>query len=149
MQYDSHTDDNVDSATEERSSTLDQSEINSEGTFELDVIVKDEPDLDTEGNNLTPAIKYRNRARLTRRAPVSNSKLDLGTQTSKIMVSNPYQTIDDKEENEIFGEYVVEALKKHDKRTQCLIKHAITNILFEQEMKTYHVNEDNDNPLKL
>lgn len=42
-----------------------------------------------------------------------------------------------KDECDTFGEYIATSLRKHDDRTQSMIKQAINNILFEQEMKKY------------
>lgn len=42
-----------------------------------------------------------------------------------------------KDECDSFGEYIADSLRKHDERTQAMIKQAINNILFEQEMKKY------------
>ncbi|XP_030025718.1 uncharacterized protein LOC115444187 isoform X1 [Manduca sexta] len=42
-----------------------------------------------------------------------------------------------KDECDSFGEYIATSLRKHDERTQSMIKQAINNILFEQEMKKY------------
>lgn len=42
-----------------------------------------------------------------------------------------------KDECDSFGEYIATSLRKHDDRTQSMIKQAINNILFEQEMKKY------------
>ncbi|GBP46713.1 hypothetical protein EVAR_86966_1 [Eumeta japonica] len=44
-----------------------------------------------------------------------------------------------RDECDVFGEYIANALRKHDERTRAMIKHAIGNILFEQEMKQYAV----------
>lgn len=59
-----------------------------------------------------------------------------------------------RDECDIFGEYIANSLRKHDDRTRSMIKHAINNILFEQEMKRYttthyEINMDNENPLIL
>ncbi|XP_049875617.1 uncharacterized protein LOC126373540 [Pectinophora gossypiella] len=43
-----------------------------------------------------------------------------------------------KDECDSFGEYIADSLRKHDERTQSMIKQAINNILFEQEMKKYN-----------
>ncbi|XP_050549942.1 uncharacterized protein LOC118272118 isoform X1 [Spodoptera frugiperda] len=42
-----------------------------------------------------------------------------------------------KDECDSFGEYIAMSLRKHDERTQSMIKQAINNILFEQEMRLY------------
>lgn len=42
-----------------------------------------------------------------------------------------------KDECDSFGQYIATSLRKHDDRTQSMIKQAINNILFEQEMKKY------------
>lgn len=36
-----------------------------------------------------------------------------------------------------FGEYIADSLRKHDEKTQAMIKQAINNIIFEQEMQKY------------
>ncbi|XP_063365298.1 uncharacterized protein LOC134653865 [Cydia amplana] len=46
-----------------------------------------------------------------------------------------------KDECDSFGEYIAISLRKHDERTQSMIKQAINNILFEQEMKKYSVGQ--------
>lgn len=46
-----------------------------------------------------------------------------------------------KDECDSFGEYIADSLRKHDERTQSMIKQAINNILFEQEMKKYSTNQ--------
>lgn len=43
-----------------------------------------------------------------------------------------------KDECDTFGEYIAMSLRKHDEWTQSMIKQAINNILFEQEMKKYN-----------
>ncbi|CAH2240270.1 jg2282 [Pararge aegeria aegeria] len=43
-----------------------------------------------------------------------------------------------KDECDSFGEYIAIALRKHDDKTKSMIKQAINNILFEQEMKKYN-----------
>lgn len=43
-----------------------------------------------------------------------------------------------KDECDSFGEYIAVSLRKHDERTRSMIKQAINNILFEQEMKKYN-----------
>ncbi|XP_023950105.1 uncharacterized protein LOC112054521 [Bicyclus anynana] len=43
-----------------------------------------------------------------------------------------------KDECDSFGEYIAMSLRKHDDRTRSMIKQAINNILFEQEMKKYN-----------
>ncbi|KAH9631125.1 hypothetical protein HF086_008627 [Spodoptera exigua] len=59
-----------------------------------------------------------------------------------------------KDECDSFGEYIAISLRKHDERTQSMIKQAINNILFEQEMRMYSVGQytvvltgDDENPL--
>ncbi|KAJ2945356.1 hypothetical protein O0L34_g155 [Tuta absoluta] len=61
-----------------------------------------------------------------------------------------------KDECDSFGEYIADSLRKHDDRTQSMIKQAINNILFEQEMKKYTTNQQyvvisglDENPLIL
>ncbi|CAB3230271.1 unnamed protein product [Arctia plantaginis] len=46
-----------------------------------------------------------------------------------------------KDECDSFGEYIAISLRKHDERTQSMIKQAINNILFEQEMKKYSTGQ--------
>lgn len=46
-----------------------------------------------------------------------------------------------KDECDSFGEYIADSLRKHDERTQSMIKQAINNILFEQEMKKYSASQ--------
>ncbi|CAH0694398.1 unnamed protein product [Spodoptera exigua] len=59
-----------------------------------------------------------------------------------------------KDECDSFGEYIAISLRKHDERTQSMIKQAINNILFEQEMRMYSAGQytvvltgDDENPL--
>lgn len=59
-----------------------------------------------------------------------------------------------KDECDSFGEYIAISLRKHDERTQSMIKQAINNILFEQEMKKFNAGQYtvvisgiDDNPL--
>ncbi|KAJ8712026.1 hypothetical protein PYW07_004868 [Mythimna separata] len=61
-----------------------------------------------------------------------------------------------KDECDSFGDYIAISLRKHDERTRSMIKQAINNILFEQEMKKYSNNqytvvlsEVDENPLVL
>jgi hypothetical protein len=60
-----------------------------------------------------------------------------------------------KDECDSFGEYIAVSLRKHDERTQSMIKQAINNILFEQEMKKYNATQYvvipgmDENPLTL
>lgn len=46
-----------------------------------------------------------------------------------------------KDECDSFGDYIAVSLRKHDERTRSMIKQAINNILFEQEMKKYSANQ--------
>uniref|UniRef100_A0A2A4JSL0 MADF domain-containing protein n=1 Tax=Heliothis virescens TaxID=7102 RepID=A0A2A4JSL0_HELVI len=46
-----------------------------------------------------------------------------------------------KDECDSFGEYIAVSLRKHDERTRSMIKQAINNILFEQEMKKYSTGQ--------
>lgn len=46
-----------------------------------------------------------------------------------------------KDECDSFGDYIAVSLRKHDERTRSMIKQAINNILFEQEMKKYSSNQ--------
>lgn len=45
------------------------------------------------------------------------------------------------DECDSFAKYIADSLRKHDDRTQSMIKQAINNILFEQEMKKYSSNQ--------
>lgn len=49
-----------------------------------------------------------------------------------------------KDDCDTYGEYIASTLRKHDNKTQCMIKQAINNILFEQEMNKYENPLDTD-----
>lgn len=49
-----------------------------------------------------------------------------------------------KDDCDTYGEYIASTLRKQDNKTQCMIKQAINNILFEQEMNKYENPLDTD-----
>lgn len=49
-----------------------------------------------------------------------------------------------KDDCDTYVEYIASTLRKHDNKTQCMIKQAINNILFEQEMNKYENPLDTD-----
>ncbi|XP_053610573.1 uncharacterized protein LOC128675291 [Plodia interpunctella] len=78
------------------------------------------------------------RTRRIRKKPITanSNKLDSKIlETLKLIKSS--NLTKKKDECDSFGEYIANSLRKHDERTQSMIKQAINNILFEQEMKKY------------
>lgn len=57
------------------------------------------------------------------------------TESLKVVKASPTKG---KDECDSFGEYIAVSLRKHDERSRSMIKQAINNILFEQEMKKYN-----------
>lgn len=81
---------------------------------------------------------------------ISNKTNDL--YNSKLYVDNRIQEVQTmmnkdnskKDDCDTYGEYIASTLRKHNNKTQCLIKQAINNILFEQEMQKYENTLDHD-----
>ncbi|XP_013196532.1 uncharacterized protein LOC106139605 [Amyelois transitella] len=121
------------------------------------VFIKEEPTVKSYAKSYKYIVRQPiNKPRLTRRIrkkPVNNSS----TLDSKILETLRLIRRSDfakkKDACDSFGHYVADSLRKHDERTQCMIKQAINNILFEQEMKKYGHYEvliaTDDNPLIL
>ncbi|KAM3957524.1 uncharacterized protein ACR2FA_008491 [Aphomia sociella] len=111
-----------------------------------DIVIKEEPLIKTYVKHVEPkTYKYSThkprltkpqKRRIIRETTSSVSRID-----SKILETLRLIRKSDlsrkKDECDSFGEYIADSLRKHDDRTQSMIKQAINNILFEQEMKKY------------
>lgn len=81
-------------------------------------------------------IKLTNRPLLKRKIVKDNDSLDNRLlETLRLLRKSDLSR--KKDECDSFGDYIAISLRKHDERTQSMIKQAINNILFEQEMKKY------------
>ncbi|XP_026753247.1 uncharacterized protein LOC113513452 [Galleria mellonella] len=113
-----------------------------------EIIIKEEPVVQTyvkpksyKYTTHKPRLTKTIKRRIIREAPAnSSSRID-----SKILETLRLIRKSDlsrkKDECDSFGEYIADSLRKHDDRTQSMIKQAINNILFEQEMKKYSTNQ--------
>lgn len=119
---------------------------------EQEILIKQEPSIETycmeqeaprehndrENDVKQPPLKrYRlNRPLLKRKIVKENTSLDSRLlETLRLLRKSDLSK--KKDECDSFGEYIAVSLRKHDERTQSMIKQAINNILFEQEMKKY------------
>lgn len=121
---------------------------------EQDVMIKHEPEVQAFAHTGYVANINHGKRKLTRtlkRRPkrvISNSN----EMYSKLFVDNRNQDMQRmgkkdnvrKDDCDTYGEYIASTLRKHNNKTQCLIKQAINNILFEQEMQKYENPLDND-----
>ncbi|KAJ8714799.1 hypothetical protein PYW08_004780 [Mythimna loreyi] len=142
---------------------------------ETEIMIKQEPVIetycitaDTEHNRepprrserpkqRTPVKKYKLTRPLLKRKLVvkENDSLD-GRLLETLKLLRKSDLSRKKDECDSFGDYIAISLRKHDERTRSMIKQAINNILFEQEMKKYSNNqytvvlsEVDENPLVL
>lgn len=121
-------------ATEE--STEESEDDNRESP--IDIIIKEEPQL--EEQTLPKIQNVNSKPRLTR---VLKRKLVIEPEEPSILERKLYRRQNfckKKDECDSFGEYIAMSLRKHNERTRSMIKQAINNILFEQEMKKYNVS---------
>ncbi|XP_038222574.1 uncharacterized protein LOC119840133 [Zerene cesonia] len=98
-----------------------------------EIIIKNEPEVTTPPKKVT--LYRKPRPRIVRHIvkPKNNER-----QLSEAMKIIKTSTVSKrKDECDSFGEYIAVSLRKHDERTRSMIKQAINNILFEQEMKKY------------
>ncbi|CAG9134771.1 unnamed protein product [Plutella xylostella] len=108
--------------------------------------------------------EYNQRLRLMRNikrkntaAPSQGSLAAANSTTDLIRILKRSELLKKKDECDSFGEYIANSLRKHGERTRSMIKHAINNIIFEQEMKKYSgqydvsivSGDDDENPLIL
>ncbi|VVC96563.1 unnamed protein product [Leptidea sinapis] len=129
----------------------------SHGNSEHEIIIKEEPlELSLEKAQklhtkprLKRVIKRTQLApkRLVRRVPVHDV-------SSVFKCVTPSGGSKLKDECDSFGEYIAVSLRKHDERSRSMIKQAINNIMFEQEMKKYNnsytvVMTEVENPLDI
>ncbi|XP_048480504.1 uncharacterized protein LOC105387752 isoform X3 [Plutella xylostella] len=133
-----------------------------------EVIIKqeDQPKKRTVYTTSVGRIKpeYNQRLRLMRNikrkntaAPSQGSLAAANSTTDLIRILKRSELLKKKDECDSFGEYIANSLRKHGERTRSMIKHAINNIIFEQEMKKYSgqydvsivSGDDDENPLIL
>lgn len=109
-----------------------------EDTDVQDVHIKTEPAV--EDTRTRREIKYIRKPRVTKvvkRRIVKDNDDDRARLIETIRLLRRSDLLKKKDECDSFGEYIADSLRKHDERTQSMIKQAINNILFEQEMKKY------------
>lgn len=133
----------------EQTSEDDDDDEDDEDRGEQEVLIKQEPSIETYDmdedaprDNRTndvkqPLKRYRlNRPLVKRKLIKENNSLDSRLlETLRLLRKSDLSR--KKDECDSFGEYIAVSLRKHDERTQSMIKQAINNILFEQEMKKY------------
>ncbi|XP_072944631.1 uncharacterized protein [Epargyreus clarus] len=130
--------------------SYEENEQDGEGDVAEEIVIKEEPETEeiftpehthTDVRPETTRPKVRPRLpRVVRRKVVKNKEDNISTQrlldTLKLLKKS--DLMKKKDECDSFGEYIAVSLRKHDERTQSMIKQAINNILFEQEMKKYN-----------
>lgn len=129
-----------------------------------DVIVKMEPVVEYVQAKSLPPLKNSKRLKRTIRrkvfrdpnpAPTSTNTNQIDSKLLEMLrlLRKSSEISKKKDECDSFGEYIAVSLRKHDERTQSMIKQAINNILFEQEMKKYSAGQyvviSDENPLVL
>lgn len=133
----------------EQTSEDDDDDEDDEDRGEQEVLIKQEPSIETydmdedaprdnRNNDVKQPLKrYRlNRPLVKRKLIKENNSLDSRLlETLRLLRKSDLSR--KKDECDSFGEYIAVSLRKHDERTQSMIKQAINNILFEQEMKKY------------
>ncbi|XP_068617795.1 uncharacterized protein [Battus philenor] len=109
-----------------------------------DVVIKTEPTVDYPKIRAKREVKYATcrkprRAKVLKRRAVKENygEEDRSRLIETLRSLRRSDLLKKKDECDSFGEYIAESLRKHDQRTRSMIKQAINNILFEQEMKKY------------
>lgn len=126
----------------EQSESSDNDDTEQNEVVQEEVIIKMEPEFQRPKKRfrLTQTHKPRLTKTKVKRVVKDSSNLD-----SKVLETLSLLRRSDltrkKDECDSFGEYIAISLRKHDERTQSMIKQAINNILFEQEMKKYSVGQ--------
>ncbi|CAK1586593.1 unnamed protein product [Parnassius mnemosyne] len=113
-----------------------------------DIIIKTEPNVEYPKAKSKRNIKYvtSRKPRVTKVIKRRLVKEDHGDEdrnrsSEAIRLLRRLDLLKKKDECDSFGVYIANSLRKHDERTQSMIKQAINNILFEQEMKKYSTNQ--------
>lgn len=110
-----------------------------------DVHIKSEPAAEYPRTRARREIKYITRkprvTKVVKRRMVKENDEDRARLIETIRLLRRSDLLKKKDECDSFGEYIADSLRKHDERTQSMIKQAINNILFEQEMKKYSCNQ--------
>lgn len=126
-----------------------------EQELEADIIIKDEPDsvqafTHKEFNHngihgkrrLMRTLKPRPKRQSSEKEMYSKAYID--RRILELQRKMRKESIVNKDECDTYGEYIASMLRKRDIQTRCLIKHAINNILYEQEMNEYENPLGND-----
>ncbi|XP_045775054.1 uncharacterized protein LOC123873976 [Maniola jurtina] len=131
--------DHPEEPAEEPSSELEEYDDNGSNS-PINIIIKEEPEI------IAPSPqRYYRTARTSMQARINKRKLEkeklqrLAEKKKKLLEIK--QSKISKDECDSFGEYISISLRKHDERTRSMIKQAINNILFEQEMKKYNTGQ--------
>ncbi|XP_045500719.1 uncharacterized protein LOC123698165 [Colias croceus] len=96
-----------------------------------EIIIKNEPEVTTPPKMVT---LYKRRPRIVKHIAKPRNDTPISEAMKIIKTSTVSKR---KDECDSFGDYIAVSLRKHDERTRSMIKQAINNILFEQEMKKY------------
>ncbi|OWR50880.1 hypothetical protein KGM_213200 [Danaus plexippus plexippus] len=115
---------------EEEEKETTEEEYDQEDDAPIHIIVKEETDVER-----TPQKTNQGKPRLRR---VVKKRVAKDGERSQLLRRKVIKRAEyKKDECDTFGEYIASSLRKHDERTRSMIKQAINNILFEQEMKKY------------
>ncbi|CAH2043027.1 unnamed protein product, partial [Iphiclides podalirius] len=116
-----------------------------EDTQSQEVIVKSEPAVEYPRPRAKREVRCVGRKarvhKVVKRRVVKDNDDDRARLIETIRLLRRSDLLKKKDECDSFGEYIADSLRKHDDRTQSMIKQAINNILFEQEMKRYSSNQ--------
>ncbi|XP_028167670.1 uncharacterized protein LOC114358010 [Ostrinia furnacalis] len=117
---------------------------NEYGNLHEEIVIKQEPVADPEykkrNRHSKPRLTKPIRRRFVEKVSTTASKLDSRLlETLRLLRRSDLSR--KKDECDSFGEYIADSLRKHEDKTQSMIKQAINNILFEQEMKKYNTNQ--------
>nr|XP_034834866.1 uncharacterized protein LOC117991388 [Maniola hyperantus] len=130
--------------SEEPSSELEEYDDNGSNS-PINIIIKEEPEIIQ-----TTQPRYYRTAKTSMQARINKRKLEkeklsrLAEKKKRLLESKllkESKVYKNKDECDSFGEYISISLRKHDERTRSMIKQAINNILFEQEMKKYNTGQ--------
>ncbi|CAF4927956.1 unnamed protein product [Pieris macdunnoughi] len=128
-------DENVDEVNDDHDGDTDHSDDETEFIQEA-IIIKTEPEDEPPPKRV---LHYRKPRAVRPTRP--SFKRHFLTRERDRSLTEPYvkpSPVKGKDECDSFGEYIAVSLRKHDERTRSMIKQAINNILFEQEMKKYN-----------
>lgn len=103
-------------------------------------MIKEEPDFERTPPK-TKSICSKPRLKRVLKRRIIKERTESLAERNKLLERKLYKRSEiykKKDECDTFGEYIAMSLRKHDERTRSMIKQAINNILFEQEMKKYN-----------